>query len=114
MNNFQKLRKGYELSKIWNMDQLGLFLKPFRKKGFLKNHFPQKKVRNMICTAAIFSAANSSKVTDPVLIRRSHKPNRFRNLKDIRRALNVHYCSNEKSWMNTRIMEFRLKIVWRG
>ena len=72
------------------------------------------KKYEQICTAAIFSAANSSKVTDPVLIGRSRKPNRFRNLKDIRRALNVHYCSNEKSWMNTKIMEFRLKIVWRG
>ena len=86
------------------MDELGLFFKALPEKGLAEKSISAKGGKKC-CTIAIFVAADGSKVTDPVVIGRSRKPNCFRNLKDISRPLNTHYFNNKKSWMNTEIME---------
>ena len=102
-----EITQGYALCDIWNMDELGLFFKALPEKGLAEKSISAKggKKCKQRCTVAIFVAADGSKVTDPVVVGRSRKPNCFRNLKDISRPLNTHYFNNKKSWLNTEIME---------
>ena len=58
-------------------------------------------------TVAFIVSATGGKVTEPIVIWKSKIPC-FRYLEDKSRPANLHYFSNEKSWMNTDIM---VKIV---
>ena len=55
-------------------------------------------------TVAFIGNAAGGKVTEPIVIWKSKTPCCFKYLKDKSRPANVHYCSNEKSWMNSDIM----------
>ena len=55
-------------------------------------------------TVAFIVSATGGKVTEPIVIWKSKIPRCFRYLEDKSRPVNLHYFSNEKSWMNTDIM----------
>ena len=55
-------------------------------------------------TVAFIVSATGGKVTEPIVIWKSKIPRCFRYLEDKGRPANLHYFSNEKSWMNTDIM----------
>ena len=102
------LVRGYKLENMWNMDELGVFLKIFPDKGLMekaksKNGRIKNKVR---LTAAFFVNADRQKVDEAVMIQKSKKPCSFRNMKDrdLSRPLGVHCLSNKKAWMNSEIM----------
>ena len=59
-------------------------------------------------TVAFIVSATGGKVTEPIVIWKSKIPRFFRYLEDKSRPANLHYFSNEKSWMNTDII---LKIL---
>ena len=52
-------------------------------------------------TVAFIVSATGGKVTGPIVIWKSKIPRCFRYLEDKSRPANLHYFSNEKSWMNT-------------
>ena len=62
-------------------------------------------------TVAFFVHADGQKVDEPVIIWKSKQWRCFKNLKgrDISRPLGVHFFSNNKSWMNSKVMPDVLK-----
>ena len=61
-------------------------------------------------TVAFIISATGGKVTEPIVIWKSKIPRCFRYLEDKSRPANLHYFSNEKSWMNTDIMDKTLSM----
>ena len=62
-------------------------------------------------TVAFIVSATGGKVIEPTVIWKSKIPRCFRYLEDKSRPANLHYFSNEKSWMNTDIMVKILSMV---
>ena len=102
-----------ELKDIWNMDELGLFFKALPEKGLVQKSKKCKggKKSKQRFTAAFFVAADSSKVSQPIVIWKSKSPRCFKNIQDKTRPSMVYYFSNDKAWMRTEIMEVVLGLI---
>ena len=97
------------------MDELGLFFKSLAEKGLLEKSRRCKggKKSKQLFTADFFVAADDSKISEPVVIRKSESPKCFNKIQDKTRPSMVHYFSNEKAWMRTEIMENVLRLLNR-
>ena len=103
MERLPEICRGYKLEDIWDMDESGCFFvhcqtDVFRKKGGIAREANTQKF------VAFIVGATGGKVTEPIVIWKSKIPRCFRYLEDKSRPANLHYFSNEKSWMNTDIM----------
>ena len=100
--------RGYKLEDIWNKEELGQLFKLLSDKGLIekaKSIIGGKKAKVRL-TVAFSVNANGQKVDELVIIWKSKKPRRFKNLKglDLSRPLVVHYFANDKAWMNSEII----------
>ena len=107
-----ELVKSYSLEDVLNMDELGLFFKTMSHNGLAEKGRKGRggKQSKKRCTVALFVAANSSKVCEPIVVWRSKKPRCFKKLKNIYRPHGVYYFANAKAWMTTEIMQEGLKM----
>ena len=88
-----ELTSGCKLRNIWNMDELGLFFKALPEKGLAEKSRRRKgdKKSNQRLTAAFFAAADTSEISEPVVIWKSKSPRCFMNIQDKTRPSMVHY-----------------------
>ena len=88
------------------MDESGCFFVHCQQMSFGKREALQGRqtLKSLYMTVAFIVSATGGKVTEPVVIWKSKIPRCFRYLEDKSRPANLHYFSNEKSWMNTDIM----------
>ena len=112
-----QLVRGYKLEDIWNMDELGLFCKLLPDKSLIEKAKSKKggKKAKVRLTVTFFVNADGQKVDEAVIIWKSKKPRRFKNLKgrELSQPLGVHYFANNKAWMNSEIMSDVLKRLGR-
>ena len=90
------------------MEELGQLFKLLSDKGLIekaKSIIGGKKAKVRL-TVAFSVNTNAQKVDELVIIWKSKKPRRFKNLKglDLSRPLVVHYFTNDKAWMNSEII----------
>lgn len=63
------LVRGYKLENMWNMDELGVFLKIFPDKGLMEKAKSKNRIKNKVrLTAAFFVNADRQKVDEAVMI----------------------------------------------
>ena len=82
-----ELTSGYELRNFWNMDELDLFFKSFLAKGLVE--------KSRICKGGKKSkqrltAADGSKISEPVVIWKSKSPRCLKNIQDKTTPSMVH------------------------
>ena len=97
------------------MNELGLFFKALPEKGFVQKSRRCKacKKSKQCLTAAFFVAADGSKISEPVVIRKSKSPRCSKKIRGKTRPSTIHYFSKEKAWMRTEIMEDVLRLLDR-
>ena len=102
-----ELATDYELKKICNIDELGLFFKALTEKCLVQKLRSCKdcKKSKQRFTAAFFVAVHGSKVSEPVTVWKSKSPRCFKNIQNKAKPRIVHYLSNNKAWIRTEIME---------
>ena len=100
---------------IWKMEETGCFFKALPKKDLgekMSQARGDKKSKTRL-TIAFFGSAVGESVSESVAIWRSAKPRCFKNLINPKHPYDVHYYSNQKSWMTSEIIDSVLTKISR-
>ena len=99
MKRLWELTNDYDPVDIWNMDETGCFFKALPGNGLAKKKSQirgGKKSKTRL-TIAFFVSAAGEKVNEPIVVWRSAKLRRFKNLINPKPHYDVHYYSSQKS-----------------
>ena len=113
IEHLPKLTSAFELRDNWNMDELGLFFKILTEKDLIEKPRRCKGGKNskQSLTAAFFIAANSSKISEIVVIWKGKSSKCFMNIQYKTRPSMLHYFSNEKAWIRLKMIEYVLRLL---
>ena len=86
---------------------LDYYLRPCQRKVQLRRQKKNKsgKKSKQRTTVMFIVAPNGSFVFEPTVIWKSKLPRCFKSLKNSSRPMSMHYFSNKKAWMNSKVMK---------
>ena len=92
IEGFPELTTRYEFKNIWNMDELGLYFKALSEKSHVQKSRSCKggKKAEQSLTAALFIAADGSKVSEPVVVWKIKSPRCIKNIQSKAKPSIVH------------------------